>query len=163
MNMQIERLNVSRANVVQINDPKEANNRKKQPIIASNEATRKYQFRDGEYCEDLRLLMCYIVRIRKYLAANYGVNSANVFKSSLDNNMDMNGNLTDAGRQKVRDIYLEILQKEFRRTYKTAYAVGHDVSDILAQKLCNIHFYYIYRHLLRLITMEMDRSALMKS
>ena len=107
--------------------------------------------------------MCYIVRIRKYLAANYGVNSANVFKSSLDNNMDMNGNLTDAGRQKVRDIYLEILQKEFRRTYKTAYAVGDDVSDILAQKLCNIHFYYIYRHSLRLITMEMARSALMKS
>ena len=117
----------------------------------------------GEYFEDLRRLMCYIVRIRKYLAANYGVNSANVFKSSLDNNMDMNGNLTDAGRQKVRDIYLEILQKEFRRTYKTAYAVGHDVSDNLAQNICNIHFYYIYRHLLHLITMEMARSAQMKS
>ena len=93
-----------------------------------------------ENCHDLRLFMCYIVRIRKYLAANYGVNSANVFKSSLDSNIDMNGNLTDVGRQKVRDIYLEILQKEFRRTYKTAYAVGHDVSDNLAQKLCNIHF-----------------------
>ena len=97
------------------------------------------------------------------MAANYGVNSANVFKSSLDNNMDMNGNLTDAGRQKVRDIYQEILQKEFRRTYKTAYAVSHYVSDILAQKLSNIHFYYIYRHLQHLITMEMVRSALMKS
>ena len=116
-----------------------------------------------ENCDDLRLFMCYIVRIRKYLAANYGVNSANVFKSSLESNMDMNGNLTDVGRQKVRDIYLEILQKEFRRTYKTAYAVGHDVSDNLVQNISNIHFYYIYRHLLRSITMEMARSALMKS
>ena len=65
-----------------------------------------------------------IARIRKYLAANYGVSSANVFKSNIENNTDGYGNLNETGRQKVREIYMEILQKEFRRTYKTAYAVG---------------------------------------
>ena len=64
-----------------------------------------------------------IVRIRKYLSANYGAMSANNFKTNVDNNLDVNGAITDQGRTKIKEMYLEILQKEFRRTYKTAYAV----------------------------------------
>ena len=42
----------------------------------------------------------------------------------MESNTDVSGNLTDAGRQKLKDTYLEILQKEIRRTYKTGYAVS---------------------------------------
>ena len=115
--MQVERLNVSKANVVQINDSNLAAKGKKQSVIASVEATSKSN--STTKCSPLLT-----ARIRKYLAANYGVNSANVFKNNLETNSDGQGNLNEAGRQKVREIYMEILQKEFRRTYKTAYAVG---------------------------------------
>ena len=67
--------------------------------------------------------MIVLARIRKYLSTNYGAASANNFKNNVDQHLDENGNITDAGRSKIKEIYLEILQKEIRRTYKTAYAV----------------------------------------
>ena len=57
------------------------------------------------------------------MSANYGANSANIFKTNIDSNTDVSGNLTDQGRQKLKEMYLEILQKEIRRTYKTGYTV----------------------------------------
>ena len=75
-----------------------------------------------------------LARIRKYLSSNYGANSANNFKHNIESNLDNYGNITDQGRSKIKEMYLEILQKEFRRTYKTAYAVRKTLSDFLIAK-----------------------------
>ena len=57
------------------------------------------------------------------MSTTYGAMSANNFKNNVEKHLDVNGNISDMGRSKIKEIYLEILQKEIRRTYKTAYAV----------------------------------------
>ena len=84
-------------------------------------------------------------RIFKFVAANYGALSGTKFKNTIDEAYDQEGNLTEEGRVKVKEIFTMILQKEIARTYKvpndafTAFdRVGNNyitASDIVNSKM----------------------------
>ena len=79
------------------------------------------------------------------MAANYGALSGTKFKNAIDEAYDQEGNLTDEGRAKVKEIFTMILQREIARTYKvpndafTAFdRVGNNyitASDIVNSKM----------------------------
>ena len=57
-------------------------------------------------------------RIFKFVAANYGALSGTNFKNTISEAYDHEGNLTEEGRAKVKEIFTMILQREIARTYK---------------------------------------------
>ena len=63
-------------------------------------------------------------RIAKFVGSNYGTFSSNQFKSAIDESYDREGNLTEEGRVKIKDMFLIIMQKEIAKTYKIPNNVG---------------------------------------
>jgi hypothetical protein len=59
------------------------------------------------------------------LAVAYGVKSSKNFKLAFDEAKGSDGKITSAaGKEKVRELFLSILVKEIRRTYKVPMQVS---------------------------------------
>ena len=59
------------------------------------------------------------------MAAAYGLKSTKNFKAAFDEAKDKDGKITSAaGKEKVRELFLSILVKEIRRTYKVPMQVS---------------------------------------
>ena len=56
--------------------------------------------------------------IFKFVASNYGSLSGSKFKTAIEESYDFEGNLTDDGFAKVKEIFNTILIKEIAKTYK---------------------------------------------
>ena len=54
----------------------------------------------------------------KFVSANYGALSGNKFKTTMDQSLDDEANLTDEGKAKIKETFIVILQKEIAKTYK---------------------------------------------
>ena len=57
-------------------------------------------------------------RIYKFVGSNYGTLASNKFKSAIDDAYDHQGNMTEEGRTRVKEIFIQILQREISKTYK---------------------------------------------
>ena len=57
-------------------------------------------------------------RIYKFVGSNYGTVASNKFKSAIDDAYDHQGNMTEEGRTRVKEIFIQILQREISKTYK---------------------------------------------
>ena len=57
-------------------------------------------------------------RIYKFVGSGYGALSSNKFKTAVDAAYDHEGNFTEEGRSKVKEIFIVILQREISKTYK---------------------------------------------
>ena len=70
-------------------------------------------------CTDLESLSTRVTdRIYKFVGSNYGTLSSNKFKAAVDQAYDHEGNFTEEGRSKVKEIFILILQREISKTYK---------------------------------------------
>ena len=61
---------------------------------------------------------CSLERIYTFVSSNYGAQSGKKFKDAIEEAYDQNGMLTEAGREKVKEIFIVILQREIAKTYK---------------------------------------------
>ena len=57
-------------------------------------------------------------RIYKFVGSNYGTVASNKFKTAIDDAYDHQGNMTEEGRTRVKEIFIQILQREISKTYK---------------------------------------------
>ena len=57
-------------------------------------------------------------RIYKFVGSNYGTVASNKFKSAVDDAYDHQGAMTEEGRARVKEIFIQILQREISKTYK---------------------------------------------
>ena len=66
----------------------------------------------------------YLDRIYKFVSQNYGAMSGTKFRQALDEGRDAEGRLTDEARNKLKEMFQQILTKEIVKTYKIPNAVS---------------------------------------
>ena len=64
-------------------------------------------------------------RIYKYVSTAYGMIQANKFREAYLKGSDEDGRVTDAGRQQIKDMIMQILQRELRTSYKIPNVVSN--------------------------------------
>ena len=57
-------------------------------------------------------------RIYKFIGSNYGTVASTKFRRTIDEAHDTHGMITEEGRLKVKEIFIQILQREINKTYK---------------------------------------------
>ena len=83
--------------------------------------------KNGASFRDFNRILFVTERIYKFVGSNYGTLSSNKFRDAVNSAYDLEGNLTDEGRSKVKDMFLVILQREINKTYKVPNAVSISV------------------------------------